>query len=694
MMRAMKRIDEHEEKWTNESSNYVIYGLLQKNHDYVDWIRVVCDRDWNSAVASKKAETTAGEGKEELASVAVAAAAAADVSSSIENNEDFFRELDVRAFRRFKQMRLQPKQQQQLQQQEPFNDAKYNKKDSTSNVTKGIGISDRENSSRFSFEFKKLKLRCGLCIVSPNVSPESTSYGIFDSNWNPLRFSPRHSNADVAILIRAATEEQKKQEPANVEDLSDHHSDAVGWKRTSLSTLGNDSFSSEDDAAENNNQLSEQIQTEMEKGNLPLVPVRRSSQQQFLVKQSVNMFFRKESIQFFACFPYRNSPRTICRFEMMDPPNNYNSNNDNEDGGDQTKWNKAITRMSRNTVDIRGSFRSSVSRAKKSGGSQSSVPSRSNDEVARMRAPSTTTTTASIPTSFRSSVSTTKNKFSNFMPSLSLSRSSMMGEDNAIKTSKSDDHHEEEYIIITNAAASTDKTPQSESQEPTGYVAVTIDDVPCRFNDGSLSRMPEILDLFDKYNAKATFMLISSFLSPCHEPDMIRLLRGGHELANHGVRDEPLDKQATSVDVFLETLDECNNKIQDLQQKANISNIDSKSTAADSKVPVGVKWFRAPQARYTKIMEEGLAQRNMYNVMCDAYAACPIIEDGPWIAASLSKQIKNGSIAVIHMPEKCGFREYCFQALELLLEDLYVRRNFRVVTVSELQRISKAQQPK
>merc|ERR1711937_495857 len=126
----------------------------------------------------------------------------------------------------------------------------------------------------------------------------------------------------------------------------------------------------------------------------------------------------------------------------------------------------------------------------------------------------------------------------------------------------------------------------------------------------------------------------------------------GHELANHGVRDEAMDKMAT----------------------------------AD--VEVGVKWFRAPQAKYTKIMEEGLEKLDMYNVMCDAYAACPIVEDGPWIATALSKQIHNGSIACLHMPEKCGFREYCLEALENLLEDLVKKRNFKVVTVGELHKLA------
>jgi len=65
------------------------------------------------------------------------------------------------------------------------------------------------------------------------------------------------------------------------------------------------------------------------------------------------------------------------------------------------------------------------------------------------------------------------------------------------------------------------------------------------------------------------------------------------------------------------------------------------------------------------------------------------VEDGPWIASALSKQIKNGSIAILHMPEKLGFREHCLEALERLLEELK-KRNFKVVTVGELHQLSEA----
>jgi hypothetical protein len=75
--------------------------------------------------------------------------------------------------------------------------------------------------------------------------------------------------------------------------------------------------------------------------------------------------------------------------------------------------------------------------------------------------------------------------------------------------------------------------------------------------------------------------------------------------------------------------------------------------------------------------------------MCDVYAVDPIVEDGPWIAKSLAQQARDGSIILIHMPER-GFREYCLVALELLLENLCVQHGYNIVTVSELERIYKA----
>jgi peptidoglycan/xylan/chitin deacetylase (PgdA/CDA1 family) len=200
-----------------------------------------------------------------------------------------------------------------------------------------------------------------------------------------------------------------------------------------------------------------------------------------------------------------------------------------------------------------------------------------------------------------------------------------------------------------------------------GHVALTIDDAPCR--SSSSSRVSQVVELLDRYGARATFMVIGSFI-PGHEDDMIDLLRRGHEIGNHGMMDERMDRD--TPDDFLQAVDECSNRIRTLQKQAG--------------VPEGVKWFRAPHGKYTTQMQRDLSKRNLQNVMCDTYGCCPIVQDSEYIGRSLARNAQDGSIVLLHMPEG-GFRDHCLSALTRLLEGLH-RRGLKVVTVSEMERLA------
>ena len=372
-----------------------------------------------------------------------------------------------------------------------------------------------------------------------NNSLSPSPFVLFDSNFNPIFFASRKSPYDSAYILHAANlrqqqQEEEKNEQAdatdNIEtnkshgcdseqdeqmkrnDTTPHSGDACGSviiKRTVVSDV-------------------DIVKKMVSDGKLPLVPVRRRNFHQLLIQQSVNLFFHRETVRFFACQPYRYSPRTIYRFP---------------------------------------------------------------------------------------------------------------------------------------AAACS------------GYVALTIDDCPCRFDSTTSSKLPQVLDLLKKHNSTATFMAIGQYISyPAHEMDLIRLLKEGHELANHGVRDEAMDVLAsTSPSDFVQAVDQCNQRIEHLQEMAL------------GERP-GVKWFRAPHGKYTKEMEKGIEKRGLYNVMCDSYAVDPVVEQSSWISQSLLRQTSDGSIILLHMPE-AGFREYCLDALAVLLDGLS-KRGLKVVTVSELQSIA------
>jgi len=202
--------------------------------------------------------------------------------------------------------------------------------------------------------------------------------------------------------------------------------------------------------------------------------------------------------------------------------------------------------------------------------------------------------------------------------------------------------------------------------EVKGYVALTIDDAPNRLGREA-SMLPEVMELLRKHDASATFMVMGKFVEG-NEADLVDLLRDGHELGNHGMVDRPYHKDSNSS--FSEAVEECSCRIRALQREAQVME--------------DVRWFRAPHGKYTSEMSATLQQKGLTNVMCDTYACCPVIQDSNFIGGLLAERANHGSIILIHMPEK-GFRDWCFVAMQRLLEDLN-QRGLRVVTVSELAR--------
>jgi len=89
-------------------------------------------------------------------------------------------------------------------------------------------------------------------------------------------------------------------------------------------------------------------------------------------------------------------------------------------------------------------------------------------------------------------------------------------------------------------------------------------------------------------------------------------------------------------------------------------------------------------------MEKVLSRKGLTNVMCDTYACCPVIQDGAFIGDALANYATHGSIILVHMPEH-GFRDWCYTALEHVLEGLS-KRGLQAVTVSELAMHARSQE--
>ena len=197
-------------------------------------------------------------------------------------------------------------------------------------------------------------------------------------------------------------------------------------------------------------------------------------------------------------------------------------------------------------------------------------------------------------------------------------------------------------------------------------VAFTIDDGFCGLDNPNGDMTKEVLELFEKYNAKATFFTTGSHCSHTKKEDVLTLLKYGHEIANHGMYDTPYDN--FTKEEFEEDFNQTD-KI--LRQYTN-------------DIP---KWYRAPHASISKTMQQVLDEKGYTHVVCDGFASDTSIPDPKWISNFILRKIKDGSIILIHMPEK-GIREWNLEAMELTLKGLK-EKEYDIVTFSKLYELSK-----
>jgi peptidoglycan/xylan/chitin deacetylase (PgdA/CDA1 family) len=197
-----------------------------------------------------------------------------------------------------------------------------------------------------------------------------------------------------------------------------------------------------------------------------------------------------------------------------------------------------------------------------------------------------------------------------------------------------------------------------------GMCAITIDDCFCRQDDPSKSLMRPLRDLFNKAGHKVTFFTTLVYAQgEWREKHIKDFLKEGHELGNHCKLDEEYHERPIAE--FEADLDETNAFIKKL----------SGSNAT---------FFRAPSGKISMEMSGALKKRGMKHVMLDSYANDPHIPHAQFIADCMLRSATDGSVLIIHMPEK-GFREWTFTAMKLLLEGLK-KKNLRSVTLTELSK--------
>ena len=197
-----------------------------------------------------------------------------------------------------------------------------------------------------------------------------------------------------------------------------------------------------------------------------------------------------------------------------------------------------------------------------------------------------------------------------------------------------------------------------------GAVAFTIDDGFCGRDNPGGCMLEEVRQLFKDHGARASFFLTGSHCAHTSKDDVQALLEDGHELINHNMMDRPYNRETA---------------------QAFEGDLRSTEMVLSQYRDEVTRWYRAPFGRLSETMRSVLDSQDLTHVLCDCFANDTAIPDPEWIAKFILRRVKDGSIVLIHMPER-GCREWNFQAMKRTLEGL-AAKGLKVVTFSELYRM-------
>jgi peptidoglycan/xylan/chitin deacetylase (PgdA/CDA1 family) len=193
------------------------------------------------------------------------------------------------------------------------------------------------------------------------------------------------------------------------------------------------------------------------------------------------------------------------------------------------------------------------------------------------------------------------------------------------------------------------------------YIALTIDDFP-NVNDLSISF--RILDILRLYDARCTFFTIGSHVEKYQNSPKIRvlferLIADGHEIGNHGWRDE----KALN-------LPEDELKQQIINTQKIINNYSSENT----------KWFRPGSGFFNRTMIELCTNLGYQLVLGSIYPHDPQISYPKLNSFFIEHKLYPGAIVILHD------RLATIETLQRVLPAIQ-NRSFHVVTLTQLMNL-------
>lgn len=159
-------------------------------------------------------------------------------------------------------------------------------------------------------------------------------------------------------------------------------------------------------------------------------------------------------------------------------------------------------------------------------------------------------------------------------------------------------------------------------------IILTIDDVPYQHES-----FEKILDVLEKHKCKATFFLISSLVNDKNRPLIIRAIKNGHHIANHGKHNTM--HALFKYDDLANELEPCQKLIEELYVEAGVN------------IPT-TKYFRAGVGIVTDAINQYCKDNNYKIVLGTNYCSDPKVR---WIWLNelyITKHLKPNDIIILH----------------------------------------------
>lgn len=244
---------------------------------------------------------------------------------------------------------------------------------------------------------------------------------------------------------------------------------------------------------------------------------------------------------------------------------------------------------------------------------------------------------------------------------------------------------------------------------PRPIIALTIDDGLSR-GGSATSMADDVFRLLQKYNAHATFFVCTDYVEG-QEDSVQALLDNGHEMGNHMESDKLFYYPKLEPGEFQFQMQSANRILDDLETRLSPPSSTAMNTNSHQDTSTKTRWFRAPQGIMNAGMQKVVAEdKTMKHVMGDCYCddwcfaqeADPLFADNEsgkdvhdlkrksrrdkamkQVSNIMLSQVKIGSVAILHMPEK-GFRQGSILALEFFLQGIQ-EKGWSCVNLSEMQ---------